>query len=66
MVGRSYWAGLLEWIRESLLTSGAIEETDLELLQVTDDPDEVVTIIRAFTVAQEREAQEREAQPTGG
>jgi hypothetical protein len=61
LVGRSYWAGLLDWIRQSLLASGAIDEADLALVQATDDPDEVVTIIRAFAVAQEREAQ-----PAGG
>ena len=46
LVGRSYWAGLLDWIRGTLLARGAIEEADLALVQITDDPDEVVKIIR--------------------
>jgi uncharacterized protein (TIGR00730 family) len=49
LFGSAYWAGLLDWIRGTLLAGGAIEEADLELLQVTDDPDEVVRIVRAFT-----------------
>jgi len=53
LIGRSYWTGLLDWIRGSLLASGAIEEADLELLQVTDDPTEVVRIVRAFSAAEE-------------
>ena len=53
LVGRSYWAGLLDWIRATLVTSGAIEEADLDLLQVTDDPAEVVTIIKAFATTEE-------------
>ena len=55
LVGRSYWEGLIDWIRGSLLARGAIDEADLALFKVTDDPAEVVTIIRAFTTAQERE-----------
>jgi uncharacterized protein (TIGR00730 family) len=48
LVGRAYWAGLLDWIRDSLLAANNIVEADLELLQVTEDPDEVVRIVRAF------------------
>jgi hypothetical protein len=49
LVGTDYWAGLLGWIRGTLLARGAIDEADLALLQLTDDPDEVVRIVRAFT-----------------
>jgi uncharacterized protein (TIGR00730 family) len=51
LVGSSYWAGLLDWIRDTLLAKGAIDAPDLALLQLTDDPDEVVRIVRAFTAA---------------
>jgi hypothetical protein len=47
LVGSEYWAGLLDWMRETLLPHGAIEESDLGLLRVTDDPDEVVALIQA-------------------
>jgi hypothetical protein len=49
LIDRGYWAGLLDWIRGSLLAHNNIEEADLELLQLTDDPDEVVRIVRAFS-----------------
>ena len=49
LIGRSYWAGLLGWIRDSLLARNNIEEEDLELLQITDDAAEVVRIVRAFS-----------------
>jgi uncharacterized protein (TIGR00730 family) len=42
LVGTSYWAGLLAWAREVLLPAEAVGASDLELLTVTDDPDEVV------------------------
>src|SRR5436190_5288224 len=38
LVGTAYWAGMLDWFRESLLASGAIDEGDLAILQLTDDP----------------------------
>jgi uncharacterized protein (TIGR00730 family) len=47
LVGQAYWAGLLDWMRGTLLAHGAIVEEDLGLLRVTDDPDEVVALIQA-------------------
>jgi uncharacterized protein (TIGR00730 family) len=61
LVGSEYWAGLVDWIKGTLIASGAIDEADLSLLQHTDDPDEVVRIVRAFT-AKDLD----EAQPAGG
>jgi uncharacterized protein (TIGR00730 family) len=40
-----YWSGLLDWIREAVLTGGKIAEHDLGLLHVTDSPAEVVQIV---------------------
>jgi uncharacterized protein (TIGR00730 family) len=48
LVGTSYWKGLLDWMREVQLPSGAITAPDLDLLQLTDDADEVVRIVRAY------------------
>ena len=42
LVGSEYWKGLLDWMREVQLPAGAIAAADLDLLQLTDDPDEVV------------------------
>jgi uncharacterized protein (TIGR00730 family) len=53
LVGRSYWTGLLDWLRGTLLAAGAIAEEDLSLFHVTDDPDEVVGLIRAGRVVDE-------------
>lgn len=49
LVGSSYWAGLLDWIRDTLLAGGAVAPGDLELLQVSDDPDEVVGMLRTYS-----------------
>ena len=50
LVGRDYWGGMVEWIKESLLTAGNISEEDLLYFNVLDDPDEVVASIRRTVV----------------
>jgi hypothetical protein len=46
LVGKSYWQGLVEWLRDTMAAEGKVGTEDLELFQVTDDPEEVVRIIR--------------------
>ncbi|MFA6545180.1 MAG: TIGR00730 family Rossman fold protein [Limisphaerales bacterium] len=43
--GKDYWGGLLKWARTSLDKAGYISPGDLDLITVTDDPDEVVKLI---------------------
>ena len=45
MFGRSYWAGLLDWMRDTLSAQGAISPGDLDLFHLTDDIEEVVALI---------------------
>src|SRR5690606_31055375 len=45
LFGRSYWSGLVDWMRNSLEGFGKISPGDLDLLYVTDDVEEVVEII---------------------
>jgi uncharacterized protein (TIGR00730 family) len=51
LVGSAYWAGLLDWVRSTLLPAGAVSEADIELLTITDDPDEAVAMLRRFSEA---------------
>ncbi len=46
LVGREYWSGLLSWLRERVQAEGKIHPEELDLVQVADDPEEVVQIIR--------------------
>jgi len=48
LVGTRYWQGLIDWMRDTQLKAGAITEADLSLLKLTDDPDEVVEVIRSY------------------
>jgi uncharacterized protein (TIGR00730 family) len=45
LMGSAYWAGLLDWVKQTLLGDGKVSESDLELIQITDDVDEAVRII---------------------
>jgi uncharacterized protein (TIGR00730 family) len=40
-----YWGEMLDWIRDELLADGMISPEDVELLHVTDDPDEAVALV---------------------
>ena len=46
LVGRAYWAGLVDWIRNTLAVEHKIGAADHELLYITDDSDEVIDIVR--------------------
>jgi uncharacterized protein (TIGR00730 family) len=45
LLGRDYWRGLVDWIEARPLPEGMISPDDLELLLVTDDPEEAVETI---------------------
>ncbi len=47
-VGVDYWSGLFDWIRNTMLANKNINEVDLELFHISDDPNEVVSIINDF------------------
>jgi uncharacterized protein (TIGR00730 family) len=48
LVHEPYWRGLLEWIRERLVAERMIDAADVGLLQVCDEPRQVVDAIFAF------------------
>ena len=48
LVGRNYWRGLLEWLREQALVDGLISPGDLDFFTIADSPTEVVKCISEF------------------
>jgi uncharacterized protein (TIGR00730 family) len=46
LVGSAYWAGLIDWLRETMLARANIGEEELALFHLADTPDEVVKIIK--------------------
>jgi uncharacterized protein (TIGR00730 family) len=53
----AYWSGLLHWVKETLVDAGNIAPTDVDLLHVTDDIDEIVDIIERFEANRYRAAE---------
>jgi uncharacterized protein (TIGR00730 family) len=45
LLGHAYWDGLVDWLRSSVLAGGKINERDLSLFSVTDDPAEAVRLV---------------------
>jgi uncharacterized protein (TIGR00730 family) len=56
LVGSDYWTPLLGWLRTHVLGGGKISATDLDLVAVADDADEIVRIV---TEASERRSARR-------
>jgi uncharacterized protein (TIGR00730 family) len=48
MVGKKFWGGMMDWIKEVLVTDGMIHEDDLELINLVDTPKEAVKVINEF------------------
>ncbi|MDQ3338356.1 MAG: TIGR00730 family Rossman fold protein [Myxococcota bacterium] len=47
LFGTEYWRGLYDWMREQLLAGGKIAAPDLDLIQLTDDPEEAAQMVTA-------------------
>ncbi|MDA8424159.1 MAG: TIGR00730 family Rossman fold protein [Nitrospiraceae bacterium] len=45
LVGRDYWQGMIDWMKNSLLDMGAINAEDIDLMHIVDEPEEVCAII---------------------
>ena len=48
LVHEPYWRGLIDWCRARLVEEGMIDATDIDLMQVCNEPQEVVDAIFAF------------------
>lgn len=42
LMGSDYWAGMVEWIRTSMVEAGTIRQAEAEMLYVEDDPERVI------------------------
>ncbi|ADD68109.1 conserved hypothetical protein [Denitrovibrio acetiphilus DSM 12809] len=56
LVGKDYWCGLVDWIKNRMLGSGYINKSDMNFLQVVDTADEVLSIIKEFLETSSRAA----------
>jgi uncharacterized protein (TIGR00730 family) len=56
LMGASYWTGLIDWIKDTLLGESAISPEDVDLLRITDDPAETCQIINAYVTERRTQA----------
>jgi uncharacterized protein (TIGR00730 family) len=42
LFGTDFWGGLMDWIKTTLIQYETISEEDLQLIKLTDDPQEVL------------------------
>jgi len=47
LVGKEYWEGLMHWIKTTMLKEKTISKEDIDLMKLTDDPQEVLSVINA-------------------
>jgi uncharacterized protein (TIGR00730 family) len=55
LAGSAFWEPLVGWLRNELAAGGFISSRDVELIEVMDDPSEIVAHVRAEHRAQEAE-----------
>jgi uncharacterized protein (TIGR00730 family) len=48
LVGGEFWRGLLNWMQDQMVVWGTITREDLDMLQIIEDPDDVVKAIFDF------------------
>lgn len=57
LMGSDYWRGMLDWLSEYVAGQGKINRADLDLFEVTDDPERVLDIVVGWW--REHEARDR-------
>ena len=50
LVGSNYWRGFLDWIKEVVLKEGKISSAELDILQLIDEPEEIVRTIKKTVI----------------
>ena len=53
LFGREYWAGLVDWLRSTMVPRGTILPSDVNLMHITDDPEDAARYIRENTPSQQ-------------
>jgi uncharacterized protein (TIGR00730 family) len=57
LMGTSYWSGLVDWLRDTMMADGYVSPEDVQLLHVTDSVEDALALVQA--------AQQGRAAPEG-
>ncbi len=50
LMGSEYWQGLVNWLKTVMLAENKITPADFNLIQIIDDPEEVVQHIKKYVI----------------
>jgi predicted Rossmann-fold nucleotide-binding protein len=50
LVGTEYWSGLLDWIKDKMLADDKVDNDDMLIFNVMDDPVEIVSYIKKMVI----------------
>jgi len=50
LVGTEYWSGLLDWMKEKMVSTNKVDNDDMIIFNVMDDPTEIVSYIKKTVV----------------
>jgi uncharacterized protein (TIGR00730 family) len=50
LIDSSYWKGLIDWIKQTLIKEKSISKSDFDLLSLVDTPEEAVSIIKKTVI----------------
>jgi uncharacterized protein (TIGR00730 family) len=50
LMGSEYWHGLIEWLKNTMLQEDKISPADMDLIQIIDEPEEVVKLIKKYVI----------------
>ena len=48
LVGKDYWDGLVNWLKEKLLKTNKIYKNDLSIFKIVENPEEVIEILNKY------------------
>ena len=50
LVGTDFWSGLMDWLHEKILANGNVDNADMKIINLMDDPGEIVSYIQKTIV----------------
>jgi len=50
LVGNEYWSGLLDWIKEKMLAAHRVDDDDMAIINIMDEPEQIVAYIKKTIV----------------
>lgn len=55
LVGSSYWQGLMDWMRKTMVKQGNLDQKEMKIFKIMDDPDQVVREVKKHVKSTRRQ-----------